>query len=117
MFHFVLVVSKKLNSTFNFFCNHCNVIQPPPTFPGGISHFELFNLRESFEIDLNLLETRYKNLQRLLHPDKFSLSKNEEKSHSAMQSSLVNRAFNTLKRPLSRALYLLRLKNIIVSDG
>ena len=62
--------------------------------------------KPAFDVDQRQLETRYKHLQRDLHPDKFGLRDKKEQDFSAEQSSLVNHAYTLLKSPLQRALYL-----------
>eukprot|EP00884_Botryococcus_braunii_P013970 jgi/Botrbrau1/22574/Bobra.176_1s0007.1 len=66
----------------------------------------------SFSVNLGKLETRYKDLQKQLHPDKFSTASEEARKHSAAQSALVNEAYSTLKKPLSRAKHLLELEGL-----
>jgi hypothetical protein len=39
---------------------------------GSFTHFYPHRSRPSFSVDLGALETRYKDLQKQLHPDKFS---------------------------------------------
>lgn len=62
----------------------------------------------TFEVDPSSLEARYKDLQKRLHPDRFSVASPQEREHSADQASVVNQAFDTLKRPLKRAHYMVR---------
>lgn len=56
-----------------------------------------------FDLTQTDLEARYKNLQRLLHPDKFSTKGQQERTYSDDQASLVNVAYHTLKDPLRYA--------------
>jgi len=74
--------------------------------------FELFNLDESFEVDLNALTERYHDLQNETHPDKFSGAGEAEKIRALQLNSLLNEAYSTLKTPLKRAGYLLALRGI-----
>lgn len=57
----------------------------------------------TFAIDKTDLEKRYKNLQRSLHPDRFSAASEKEKEISAVQASTVNHAYSLLREPLTRA--------------
>lgn len=50
-------------------CDKCNVIQQPPS---DKNYFKVFNIQEDFDIDQKWLTTRYRELQAILHPDKFS---------------------------------------------
>ena len=52
------------------------------------------------------LEQRYKGAQRELHPDKFGQRSSQEQQYSADHSAQVNMAYNTLRSPLSRAVYM-----------
>ncbi|MDH5423869.1 MAG: Fe-S protein assembly co-chaperone HscB [Gammaproteobacteria bacterium] len=73
------------------------------------NYFEIFNLPASFDVDINLLTSVYRNLQKEVHPDRF-VSSGERQSRMAVQmASLINQAFDTLKSPVSRAHYLLKL--------
>lgn len=58
-------------------------------------------------MDVNKLEQSFKQLQRLLHPDKFSKSSDKEQEYSTSHSSLINHAYQTLKNPQQRAKYML----------
>jgi molecular chaperone HscB len=50
-------------------------------------------------------------LQRLLHPDNFSLASEETKGSSARWSSFLNKAYETLKDPQKRAVHLYQLRS------
>lgn len=67
-------------------------------------------LEERYDIDLKELAEKYRDLQRILHPDKYSQKSETEKDFSIQHSSLVNKAYNTILKPLTRGLYMLRLK-------
>ena len=74
--------------------------------------FEIFDVPVSFEVDLDLVQQHYRELQKAVHPDKFVNASDQEKRISMQQTSWVNEAFNTLKQPVERAIYLLKLKGI-----
>lgn len=77
--------------------------------------FELFNVSVSFEIDLDLIQQRYRDLQKAVHPDKFVNATAQEKRLSMQQTSWINEALNTLKQPVDRASYLLKLKGVDIN--
>ncbi|KAJ8304810.1 hypothetical protein KUTeg_018393 [Tegillarca granosa] len=87
-----------------FFCE-CGVVQSV----AEVDYFRLFGIERTFDIDVNELSVRLKELQKMLHPDKYTLKSEREKLLSEEQSSAVNKAYSTLSKPLSRALYLLEL--------
>jgi len=71
--------------------------------------FELFGLEQGFKQDMNLLDSRWKDLQRQAHPDKFS-AQGAAAQRIAMQWSVrINEAYQRLKDPLKRAAYLCEL--------
>jgi len=51
-----------------YFCD-CGVVQPPLA---ARSYFDVMGVKETFDIDLNELTEKYRGLQRILHPDKYS---------------------------------------------
>lgn len=77
--------------------------------------FQLFDVPVSFEVDLDLIQQRYMNLQKTVHPDRFVNTSAQEKRLSMQQTSRINEALNTLKRPVDRALYLLKLKGMDIN--
>lgn len=72
--------------------------------------FELFNLPVSYDVDLNQIQKKYMALQKQVHPDNFANASDAEKRLSMQQTSWINEAQTTLKDPVLRATYLLKLK-------
>jgi molecular chaperone HscB len=71
--------------------------------------FELFDIPERFVQDRATLDTRWKDLQREAHPDKFA-AQGAAAQRVAMQWSVrINEAYQRLKEPLRRAAYLCEL--------
>jgi molecular chaperone HscB len=71
--------------------------------------FELFRVKQQFAQDSAVLDSRWKDLQRQAHPDKFS-AQGEAAQRIAMQWSVrINEAYQRLKDPLRRAAYLCEL--------
>jgi molecular chaperone HscB len=71
--------------------------------------FELFDLPVSFTVDVTQLGTRYRQLQRELHPDRYATASTHEQRLAVQYSALINQAYATLRKALPRALYLLEL--------
>ena len=55
-------------------------------------------------------------MQRAVHPDKFASASDQERRLSVQQSALINEAYQTLKNPLSRAQYMLKLRGGDISN-
>ena len=71
--------------------------------------FELFDVPVRFAQDRAALDARWKELQREAHPDKFA-AQGAAAQRLAMQWSVrINEAYQRLKDPLKRAIYLCEL--------
>jgi molecular chaperone HscB len=84
--------------------------------PDQQTYFSIFGLREKLTIDTAALERDFYKLSRKLHPDLFARKSAEEQAWSLRQSSLLNDAYRTLKDPVSRTAYLLKLEGVAVED-
>lgn len=96
-----------------FFCGGCGGVLPAlaegDDVNGSLLLFRVLGVDPPrFAVSNDELERAMKNLQKTLHPDKFSTAPNVAREHSADQASLVNRAYATLRDPLRRAKYMLR---------
>ena len=80
------------------------------------THFELFELPVSFEVDLSDLSQRYRELQRVVHPDKFVNASDRERLLSVEKAAAINEAYQILKSPQRRARYMLELQGILFDD-
>jgi molecular chaperone HscB len=78
----------------------------------GKNYFELFGLPVSFDINLDELAARYRELQRHVHPDKFANASDQDRRLSMQMTALINEGFRTFKDPVQRAQYLLSLRGI-----
>lgn len=72
-------------------------------------HFALFDLQPAFAIDLAQLAERYRQLARETHPDRFADASAAEQRQALSRAAQLNDAYQTLKSPSRRALYLLGL--------
>ncbi len=72
-------------------------------------HFTLFGLPRIFSVDPLALDKRYREIQAQVHPDRFVQAGDGERRLSLQWATRVNEAYQTLKKPLSRAQYLLHL--------
>ena len=76
------------------------------------NYFELFGMPVGFLLDGAELAVRYRELQKVVHPDRFAAAGEHSQRLSLQGATLVNEAYATLKDPLRRAQYLLTLKGI-----
>jgi len=76
------------------------------------SFFQLFGLAQSFELNLLLLEQRYRALQLQVHPDQAAHLMDTQQRIALQQATFVNEAYQTLRSPLRRARYLLKLNDV-----
>ncbi|XP_020714583.1 iron-sulfur cluster co-chaperone protein HscB, mitochondrial isoform X2 [Ceratitis capitata] len=60
--------------------------------------------------EIQELTRRFRQLQTLVHPDKFSNKVTREQNNSADWSALINKAYKTLSAPVERGQYLLKLQ-------
>jgi molecular chaperone HscB len=76
------------------------------------NYFEFLGLPVSYEIDQAELSSRYRELQKRLHPDRHSHQSDREQRLAVQYTAYLNEALATLKSPLRRAQYLLSLRGI-----
>lgn len=71
--------------------------------------FSLFQLPRAFRLDIPDLDVRYREVQSQVHPDRFAHAGDAERRLSMQWATRANEAYQTLKKPLERAKYLLHL--------
>lgn len=71
--------------------------------------FSLFGLPKTFRLNLSELDSRYRDVQAQVHPDRFANASEAERRLSMQWATRANEAYLTLKKPLERAKYLLEL--------
>jgi|TARA_B110000902_G_scaffold127300_1_gene148407 molecular chaperone HscB len=76
------------------------------------NYFELFDLETSFFIDDNQLKSSYRKEISRFHPDNYVTKSESEKIQALQNTSLLNSAYTSLKSPLNRASYLLKLEGL-----
>jgi molecular chaperone HscB len=81
-----------------------------------MNFFEVFGLPEKLHIDTAALEKQFYTLSRKLHPDRFASRPVEEQEEALRQSSLLNDAYRTLKDPVLRTQYLLKLNGVELEE-
>jgi molecular chaperone HscB len=94
------------------FCSNCSKIQPPPTG----EYFSILGLEPRLNLDLAALEQEFHRLSRKLHPDRFARASADERDWSLAGTALLNDAYRTLKDPLQRTEYLLKLHGAEIGE-
>ena len=74
-----------------------------------LNYFELFQIPVACDIEQKLLARTYRELQKAVHPDRFAGEGSRQQRLSAQYAAHVNEAYDTLKSPLPRMVYLLKL--------
>jgi len=85
------------------------------TSSGLQNHFELFGLPPSYDLDQELLEKAYREIQAQVHPDRFAHAGDAERRASLQWTTRVNEAYRTLKDPVQRGRHLLELHGVDVA--
>lgn len=94
------------------FCSSCGKVQPPVP----VDYFTFFGFPRKLELDTAALEKEFYALSRRLHPDVYAQAESQERQWSLEQSSLLNDAYRTLKDPIRRTEYLLRLEGVALEE-
>lgn len=76
------------------------------------NHFELFGLPTTYALDRDRLDAAYRELQNAVHPDRFAAQPDAEQRVAMQWATQVNEAYQTLKHPVNRGVYLLKLQGI-----
>ena len=94
------------------FCQSCGKVQPPVP----VDYFSYFGIPRKLNLDVAALEKDFYALSRKLHPDFNAGRAGEEQDWSLQQSSMLNDAYRTLKDPIKRTQYLLRLEGVELEE-
>ena len=79
-------------------------------------YFAFLGLPRRLNIDMPLLEQRFRELSRQYHPDYFYNAPPKERLAALERSSHLNDAYRTLRNPVSRIEYLLGLEGLTVTQ-
>ncbi len=74
--------------------------------------FSFLGLPRKLRIDMADLEQRYRTLSRQFHPDYFYNAPPAERRGALEKSSYLNDAYRTLRNPIARVEYLLKLEGL-----
>jgi molecular chaperone HscB len=100
-------------------CAACGAPQPVSTHGAREDHFAVLGVEPRFDLEPSALESRYRDLSRKLHPDRYARSDPRARKAALQQTVQLNEAWRALKEPLRRAEYLLELQGVRIAtdDG
>jgi len=75
-----------------------------------MNHFEVFGLERRLGIDAAALQRRFYELSRRYHPDFHASTSPEDQAQALAASARLNAAYRTLRDPIARIDYLVRLE-------
>ena len=90
-----------------YFCQQCVKVQP---LSKEIDYFTALGLPRKLNIDTGKLENKFYEMSRAFHPDFYEGKSDMERAVSLANSATLNQAYHTLKNPIERVEYLLRLE-------
>ena len=93
-------------------CSACGKVQPA----APVDYFMFFGFPRKLNLDTAVLEREFYALSRRLHPDVFAQAEPQERAWSLEQSSMLNDAYRTLRDPIRRTQYLLRLEGVELEE-
>lgn len=81
-----------------------------------LNYFKILQLDTKLDIDLQILEKKYLELQLKYHPDLLINQSQNTQLEAQITTSNINNAYETLKDPLKRAIHLLEINNIFIDN-
>ena len=88
-------------------CVRCGALTAPVV---GETFFAVLGLPERYAVDLEAAEAGFKERTRLVHPDRFARADPRARQISLRRTVELNEAWRTIKHPVRRAEYLMRLQ-------
>jgi len=75
-------------------------------------YFRFFGLNEQFTLNLSALDQAYLTIQKEVHPDRHARGSDSEQRIAMQMATLANTAYQTLKNPVQRGLYICQLHGV-----
>ena len=76
------------------------------------NYFRFFGLHQQFKLDLPALDQAYLAIQKEVHPDRHARGSDSEQRLAMQMTTLANTAYQTLKNPIERGLYICKLNGV-----
>ena len=90
-----------------FFCIDCHTLLP---LSKETDYFNLLEVEKKPLVNLSVLKENFLKISEMVHPDKYYNASPEAKEIAMGYSSLLNKAYTTLKDPKERIRYLISLE-------
>lgn len=81
-----------------------------------VNYFELYELPMSFSPDAAKVKTRFYELSRKYHPDRFTMADEGEQADALRMSSVNNEAYKTLSKPYATMAYILKEQGVLENE-
>lgn len=88
-----------------------------PARGGGDDPFALLGVAPAYDLDLAALERAFFERSKALHPDRVAGAPVAERIAALSRSRALNDAYQLLKKPVSRAEYLLERAGVTIGDN
>jgi len=82
----------------------------------GKNYFELFGIPARFDIDGTDLTSRYRDLQRQFHPDRYAAAPESLRLRAVQMTAQINAAYQTLRDDVMRGRYLLEIRGVTTDE-
>lgn len=83
----------------------CTSCQAPQPLGADVDHYDLLGVERSLVVDPAVLERRYHDLARTVHPDRHQLGDARGVELAVQATAALNRAYRTLRDPIARGRY------------
>ncbi len=94
-------------------CQACGAILPARQ----VDPFAALGVEPRYDLTADELETRFRELSRKLHPDRFARAPAKERMLSLQAATTLNDAYRRLKQPLRRAEALLQRGGLAIGEN
>jgi molecular chaperone HscB len=80
------------------------------------NYFELYQLTPSFHPDNSVVKTKFYELSRLYHPDRYTQASAEKRAESLRMAAINNEAYKTFSKPDATMSYILKLYSLLEDE-
>ena len=81
-----------------------------------MNYFELFDIPVGIKLNRELIKTRFYELSRQYHPDRFANASEAEQTEALERSSMINKAWKTFQNEDETIRYVLSLHDLIEEE-